>query len=90
MNSPSLRLWRWPAVLGALTASGLVSALVSDGWGDAWSWVSLGVPVAVMTAFSLPGHASGKARRVPVTNTNHAPRTARRIPATNDNNATRQ
>lgn len=42
------RLWRWPVALGALTLSGLLSALVSDGWGDAWSWVALGIPVAVM------------------------------------------
>ncbi|ATG94183.1 hypothetical protein QRO11_12515 [Paracidovorax citrulli] len=45
------RLWGWPIALGVLTASGLVSALVSDGWGDTWSWVALGVPVAVMAWF---------------------------------------
>lgn len=46
-------LWRWPIALGVLTASGLVSALLSDdGWGDWWSWVALGVPVAVMAWFS--------------------------------------
>lgn len=37
--------WRWPVVLGLLTASGLVSALVSEGWGDVWSWLALGLPV---------------------------------------------
>jgi len=42
------RLWGWPLALAVLTASGLLSALVSDGWGDVWSWVGLGVPVAVM------------------------------------------
>ncbi|QTD44145.1 hypothetical protein [Ottowia testudinis] len=42
------RLWAWPIALGVLTASGLLSALVSDGWGDAWSWLALGAPVAVM------------------------------------------
>lgn len=46
--SPFLRLWGWPLLLGLLSASGLVSALVSDGWGDAWSWFALGLPVAVM------------------------------------------
>ncbi len=46
--SPFLRLWGWPLLLGLLSASGLVSALVSDGWGDAWSWFGLGLPVAVM------------------------------------------
>lgn len=47
------RLWGWPIALGMLTASGLVSALVSEGWGDVWSWVALGVPVAVMVWFGL-------------------------------------
>lgn len=47
------RLWGWPIALGVLTASGLVSALVSEGWGDVWSWVALGVPVAVMAWFGL-------------------------------------
>jgi hypothetical protein len=53
--SPSAfrQLWAWPLVLGLLTTSGLLSALVSDGWGDAWSWLALGGPVAVMAWFSL-------------------------------------
>jgi len=42
------RLWGWPAVLGLLTASGLLTALVSEGWGDVWSWLGLGIPVLVM------------------------------------------
>ncbi len=45
------RVWGWPIALGVLTASGLLSALVSDGWGDTWSWVALGLPVAVMVWF---------------------------------------
>lgn len=51
MNGAAFRIWAWPAVLGALTASGLVSALLSDAWGDLWSWISLGVPVAVIALF---------------------------------------
>lgn len=47
MSKPLLRLWRWPLVLAALTCSGLVSALLSDGWGDLWAWFALGIPVAV-------------------------------------------
>ncbi|QJR10337.1 hypothetical protein DSM104443_01395 [Usitatibacter rugosus] len=54
MPSPSASLWRWPIVLGVLTATGLLAALVSDSWGDPWSWVGLGVPVAVMAWFGLP------------------------------------
>lgn len=49
----ALALWGWPAALGLLSASGLVSALVSDGWGDAWAWLALGVPVGVMTRHAL-------------------------------------
>lgn len=48
MFSPETRrVWTWPVLLGLLTTTGLLSALVSDGWGDVWSWVALGVPVAV-------------------------------------------
>jgi hypothetical protein len=54
-NSLLLRLWAWPVGLALLTASGLISALVSDAWGDAWSWFALGLPVAVMAWFGLRG-----------------------------------
>ena len=53
MSDRFRRIWAWPVALGVLTASGLASALVSDNWGDVWSWVGLGVPVAVMAALSL-------------------------------------
>jgi len=46
-------VWTWPVVLNALAVSGLVSALVSDGWGDAWAWAALGLPVALMTWLAL-------------------------------------
>jgi len=50
----SLRqLWTWPLLLGLLSATGLLSALFSDGWGDAWSWLGLGIPVIVMLWFGL-------------------------------------
>lgn len=53
MLSPeSRRLWTWPIALGVLTTSGLLTALVSDDLGDVWSWVGLGVPVAVMAWYS--------------------------------------
>lgn len=48
MSSESRRLWAWPIALGVLSTTGLLSALVSDDWGDVWSWVGLGVPVAVI------------------------------------------
>lgn len=50
---PALKLWAWPLALGLLSASGLVSALVSDDWGDGWSWVALGVPVLVLAWHGL-------------------------------------
>lgn len=51
-STPFRTLWGWPIVLGLLTASGLATALISDTWGDWWSWVGLGVPVAVMAWFA--------------------------------------
>lgn len=50
--TPFRTLWAWPIVLGLLTASGLATALISDTWGDWWSWIGLGVPVAVMGRFA--------------------------------------
>lgn len=54
MKQPSSfwNLWGWPIALGVLTTTGLLTALVSDTWGDWWSWVGLGVPVAVMGWYS--------------------------------------
>jgi hypothetical protein len=46
------RLWAWPIALGVLATSGLLTALVSDTWGDWWSWAALGVPVAVIAWFA--------------------------------------
>ncbi|MBB4842340.1 uncharacterized membrane protein YjjP (DUF1212 family) [Paucibacter oligotrophus] len=52
-RSAAVRLWTWPVLLGLLSASGLLSALVSEGWGDVWSWFALGLPVAVMAGLAL-------------------------------------
>lgn len=40
-----IKLWLWPVMLAMLTATGLVSGLVSDGPGDIWAWIGLGIPV---------------------------------------------
>jgi len=40
-------MWRWPIVLGVLTAVGLLSALLGDAGWDTLSWFGLGSPVAV-------------------------------------------
>ncbi|MBX3654648.1 MAG: hypothetical protein KF686_10730 [Ramlibacter sp.] len=52
MSAAFWRLWGWPVVLGLLTFSGLISALVSDHAGDVWSWFALGLPVAVTAWFA--------------------------------------
>lgn len=59
MNAAFLRLWGWPIVLGLLSASGLLTALLSDGWGDWWSWLALGLPLAMMAWFGLKGRRAG-------------------------------
>ncbi len=50
-KGPFLRLWGWPLGTALLTATGLVSGLVSDGWGDVWSWFGLGIPAGVIVWF---------------------------------------
>ncbi|HEY1104280.1 MAG TPA: hypothetical protein VGE70_12750 [Burkholderiaceae bacterium] len=74
MAPPPPRLWRWPIALGLLTASGLLSALVSEGWGDWWSWVALGLPVVVTAWFAWhrppgrsarPSHSASSAPESP-------------------------
>jgi len=47
MSAHFRRVWALPLALAVLTASGLLSALVSDGAGDAWAWFALGLPLLV-------------------------------------------
>jgi len=59
MKPTFTQLWGWPIALGVLSATGLLSALVSEGWGDVWSWLALGGPVLAMAWFAWrrpPGH----------------------------------
>jgi hypothetical protein len=44
----ALRVFAVPMLLGALTAVGLLAALIGDGIWDAVSWLALGVPCAVI------------------------------------------
>ncbi|CAN7479136.1 hypothetical protein LJR189_003197 [Acidovorax delafieldii] len=53
-RSPFWALWGGPIVMGVLTTTGLLTALVSDTWGDWWSWVALGIPVGVMGWYGRP------------------------------------
>jgi hypothetical protein len=41
-------IFRWPLLLGVLTAIGLASALFGDGSWDALSWIVLAIPLAVL------------------------------------------
>ena len=41
------RLWGWPLVVGLASGTGLVTALLSDGWGDWWAWIGLGLPLVL-------------------------------------------
>lgn len=70
---PLVQLWLWPVLLGVLTATGLFTALVSEGWGDVWSWVALGVPVAVMAWFSFARRRSAPSPFPPVHSTDPSP-----------------
>ena len=65
MNSAFLRVWGWPLLIAVLSASGLASALVSDGWGDAWSWLALGVPVVVSAWYAKPSRRREASKRIP-------------------------
>lgn len=58
-------LWGWPIVMGVLSTTGLLTALVSDTWGDWWSWVGLGVPVAVMGWYSWSRRSPASAHAAP-------------------------
>jgi len=42
-----------PIVVGLLSAIGLVAALIGDGWWDAVSWFSLGLPVLLYLFFVM-------------------------------------
>lgn len=48
MTAAFWKLWAWPIALGLLSVGGLVGGLVADGWGDAWAWIGLGIPVLVL------------------------------------------
>ena len=48
MSESFRRLWFWPLVLAVFTATGLVSALFSESWGDAWAWLALSIPLVAI------------------------------------------
>ena len=42
-----MMIWRWPIAIAVLSVVGLAAGLLFDGWGDALSWLGLGIPVAL-------------------------------------------
>lgn len=72
MSQTFTRLWRIPITVALLSASGLLSALVSDGWGDAWSWLALGLPVALIAWYGWLSQPQPQPKPHPQPNT-HAP-----------------
>jgi hypothetical protein len=44
-------IFRWPAVVAAVTLFGLIAALVGDGIWDGFSWIGLGVPFVLAAYF---------------------------------------
>ncbi|MPZ42476.1 MAG: hypothetical protein GEV05_03560 [Betaproteobacteria bacterium] len=61
MSRERIRTWTWPTALAILTTSGLISALVSEAWGDVWSWLGLGIPVLVIGWFAWHPERPGSA-----------------------------
>jgi hypothetical protein len=55
MNTPFMKLWGMPILLGVLTTIGLVSALLGDGIWDIVSAFALGIPVLLGLWHSLRG-----------------------------------
>jgi hypothetical protein len=53
-------VWRWPIVIGVVSAVGLFSALAGDGWADTLSWLLLAVPVACALRGAFGGRGSGR------------------------------
>lgn len=47
------RVWMWPIIVGLTSATGLISALLADGWADVLSWFGLGLPVVVACVYGL-------------------------------------
>ncbi|GAB3330736.1 hypothetical protein GCM10027299_35880 [Larkinella ripae] len=51
MNRNFWHVWSVPLVLGGLSLIGLIAALVGDGFMDLLSWLTLGIPLAVIARF---------------------------------------
>jgi hypothetical protein len=52
-NSSFWKVWGIPFIIGICSATGLLSALIGDGFFDLLSWLSLGVPVVLSIWYLL-------------------------------------
>jgi len=49
-----VKVWTAPIVLGAVTALGLTTALVSDDVGDVLAWIALAAPIVAVVWYGWP------------------------------------
>jgi hypothetical protein len=50
-------IWAAPVIIAIVSAIGLTSALLEDGWGDVMSWLLLALPVVICTPALWPRRA---------------------------------
>jgi hypothetical protein len=48
MTTPLRKVYRIPLFLSFITTVGLLSALLGDGVWDAFSWILLAIPIAIL------------------------------------------
>lgn len=53
-DSSRVRVWTAPVILGAATALGLTTALLSDDIGDVFAWIALAAPIVVVVRYAWP------------------------------------
>ena len=54
------QIFLMPAILGVLSASGLIFALVEDGIWDALSWMALTLPIVLFATCVVRGRQEGR------------------------------
>ena len=60
----NMKIWGMPILLGLLSGVGLISALLEDGLWDMVSWLTLGIPTALMCWYWFrPGAALIRPRK---------------------------
>ncbi|SEW52870.1 hypothetical protein [Chitinophaga arvensicola] len=47
-TNTTLHVWGKPLLVALLSITGLITALVGDGYWDAFSWLALGIPLVMM------------------------------------------